>query len=275
MTPTAWDGHARVDYLPHLIRLQVTLFTVEPTVEAELRGGLRAAFVPDDPAGPPAFVGAVLERGLLPDDLRHLLGARLGDTADAVLAEPPRCRFVRLDLVEVDDLAETWAPYRAAVLASDADDASAPTALGGRTWTSTVGRWAEDLWTAISPGDLRAALSAVGGGDALRGHDDPFGEPVDGPVATGRWALPPVLADAAGIEPELGWAAQVDGLIEVTARPSGSSEAGAVWVSFDDGSQRWARMADDGAGRLTAGIATAVDPDRMPCVRVRTERVQP
>lgn len=275
MTPTAWDGHARVDYLPHLVRLQVTLFTVEPTVEADLRGGLRAAFVVDDPAGPPAFVGAVLERGLLSDDLRHLLGPRLGDTADAVLAAPPRCRFVRLDLVEVDDLAQAWAPYRAAVLAP-AGDHTAASALGGRRWASVVGRWAEDLWTAIHPGDLRTALTAIEGGDAMRG-DDPFGadEPADGPVAVGVWALPPELADAAGIEPELGWAAQVDGLIEVTARSSGSSVGGAVWVSFDDGSQRWARLADDGVGRSSARMATAVDPDRLPCIRVRTERVQP
>lgn len=267
MALTAWNGHVRVDYLPESVQLQVTVFTVEPAVEANLRVGLRAAFVVDDPVGPPTFVSAVLDRGVLADDVRGLLGTELSSAAETVIATPPRQRFVQLDIVGIDDLAQAWAPYRAAVLAAAAE----PRAVGwdAHPWAAEVGKWADSIWTALSPAALRIAFASATADPALRG--DPFAEVVDdASIATGEWALPRRLADAAGILPVLRWTAQADGLVEVSARPAGTDSTAEVLVSFDDGSQRWSRLADDGAGGMRAHLATAVDPDRLPPVRVRT-----
>ena len=68
---TAWDGYARVDYLPNLGRIQVTLLTVEPTVYRRLRPGLACAFAADDTGGPPTFVEVDIGFGLTEDVSRH------------------------------------------------------------------------------------------------------------------------------------------------------------------------------------------------------------
>lgn len=257
--PTAWDGHARVTYLPDLRQLQITLVSFEPMDQASLRRGLRAAFVTDDPTGPPTFVSVELRLGRLPADLPDLLGPALYAATETVIDRPPRSRWVRLDVREVDELAAAWAPYRALVLsaaatpavANSADDFLAQTAHAARTAGRAVGRWTNGLWTRLGVEELREGLAALPrgqlqfqGGQQAGPSDDPFAnddeddeydddvgdlrpglageESADrtSPVS-GQWPLPAELANQAGVEPELTWELG-NGGIDVIARRAGA-----------------------------------------------------
>lgn len=262
MGPTTWDGHVRVDYLPESRRLQVTLITVEPTREAQLRRGLRAGFVIDDPDGPPAFVAADLPAAFLPADLGELLGPRLAPEARLVIGEEPQVRWSRLGLSEVDDLAETWAPYRAVVLAG----VEQPSRM------RAVGAWAGGLWARLGVEDIVAGIAALGPptpamGDVRYDHDDPFGGEPEEPEVLGSWELPASLAQAAGVEARLQWSA-AGGLVTVTARRVAAPGA-PLAVMFDDGRGRWTVLEPDGEGVLRAAIASSADPAVLPAVRVR------
>ncbi|WP_273942050.1 hypothetical protein [Kutzneria chonburiensis] len=171
---TAWDGYARVDYLPEPGRIQVTLLTVEPTVYRQVRPGLACAFAADDAVGPPTFVGMDIGFGLTDDEM-VLLGA-LASVASELMTARSGSRTARLALDEVAELAETWTPYRAPVLAESTDDAPART-----------GVWGSELWTRLSGLGLAAALVAQSPGH-LAGFRS-GGGPATGSGAI--WRFPP------------------------------------------------------------------------------------
>lgn len=272
MSLTTWNGHARVDYVAERSRLQITLSTTEATTEADLRRGLRAAFVIDGPLGPPAFVSAELRFGSVPNDLRGLLGAQLAEAADAVVAGPGRSRWVQLDLAELDDLSAAWAPYRSVVLAGAPDPAPIRQRLALR---AVLGETAGGLWARLGVEELRAAMSAfrppepVFRGDP-RGSDDPDGsDPSGEDAARGTWELPTALAAAGGIDPSLNWTARGRQITIVARSGPGSDPAAGLWVSFDDGTDRWRPLAPVGANELRAQLASSADPDRLPAIRIR------
>lgn len=272
MGSTAWDGCARVDWVPDAHRLQVTLLTLEPTAEADIRPGLRVAFARADPAGPPTFVGATLPTGELPADLRLLLGSGLATAADAVIVGPARTGWADLDLVEVDDLAAAWAPYRSYVLAAAAE----PTAADRG---AVLGAWGRGVWARLGVDDLRAALAAALPADLAFRMGDAWS--VDGDTAdeaaaavTGRWSLPPALAAAGGIESVLGWSAD-GGEVTIVARTR-SGPAAPLWVSFDDGGPpRWEPLAGGPPGELRATIVSWADAAHLPAIRIRVADRRP
>lgn len=304
MSLTAWDGHVRVDYLPRRGRVHVTLLTAEPTVEADLRTGLRAAFVDDDPHGPPAFIGLPVDAaGRLPAEAVDLLGERLFAVAERVVSHPPHSRWTRLDLLALDSLAAAWAPYRHRVLTAMAEPGSPGTASGARDPVSGlrgIGRWANGLWALLGVDDLRRGLAALpsadpvfmsGGdeddpGDDADGFDDffddsvesaPTGRGADGTsgavAATGSWELPADIAAAAGVQPTLTWEVR-RGVVDVVVAPIGNRPPRArLAVSFDDGSERWEPLVLDPSGLLRTTIWSAAEPDRTPTVRIRTEEL--
>lgn len=265
MGTTAWDGSARVDWVPDRTRLQVTVFTIEATVEADVRSGLRVAFARADPAGPPTFIGATLSTHELPAEMRLLLGPRLVAVADAVMAGPDRIGWADLNLVEVDDLAAAWAPYRAYVLAAAAE----PTAADR---SAVLGAWGRGLWARLGVADLREALTDFRspdlafrmGGESWRGDD---GSTETGSV-TGRWLLPPALAASGGVEQELRWTAD-GGEVVIVARTQPGTAA-QLWVSFDEGERpRWEPLTPAGEGELQATIVSWADTASLPAIRIR------
>ncbi|WP_322761938.1 hypothetical protein [Frankia sp. Cr2] len=304
MSLTAWDGHVRVDYLPMRGRVHVTLLTAEPTVEADLRPGLRAAFVDDDPHGPPAFIALPVEAGgRLPTHVRDLLGERLFAIAEQVVDHAPRSRWTRLDLLALDDLAAVWAPYRHRMLATVADPGTRDAASGARgpvpglsgIGLSGIGRWANGLWALLGVDDLRRGLAALPSADPVfmsGGVDngsvddaDDFDDSLENPsigggaedtaavAAMGTWELPADIAVAAGVRPTLRWEVR-RGMVDVVAEPAGTGPPRArLSVSFDDGSERWESLVMGPSGLLRATIWSATEPDRAPTVRIRTEEL--
>jgi hypothetical protein len=272
---TPWDGHVRVDYVPAFSSLQVTLATVWPTKEAELRRGLRAGFVRDDPDGPPAFVEVRAPGGRVPADVRDLLGDRLLAEIQQVVAGPVRSRWLRISLRAVDELAEAWAPYRPWILA---DQSPAPAAEPA----PVLGRVARGLWSRLGVSDLRAALSLprppdLGFRTDRPGPDDDedTADEPGPPTASGRWELPAELAWRTGVEVDLIWELYGDRRVHLTARRAAAavSDPPSLEVAFDDGAERWARFVEDEPGVLRTSIVSATDPSRLPPIKVRTREL--
>ncbi|ABD11939.1 hypothetical protein ThrDRAFT_03390 [Frankia casuarinae] len=292
--PLAWDGFARVDYVDQTPgrrgrgRLQFTLLTVEQTMEADVRPGLRVAFVADDPDGPPVFIGVRTMGRRIPGDLRELLGASVVSVAEQVLAGPPRSRWARLDLRVLDALALAWAPYREQVLASHRaaagqestattePDADLPIDAADRRPRS--GSWDGGLWALLAVDELRdadvdlpgaASLGMMGGNSGLgpmhatdgpqqRGDDpaEPGGASDQSAhraeAARGRWEIPRDLAGLAGIERTLDWEIHA-GEVHVVARRRPETSVGAVGGQGDFAA--WPRTVevsfDNGSGIWT------------------------
>lgn len=266
MGVTTWDGHLRIDHLADTATVAVTLLTVEPTTQTELRTGLVAGFVSTDPDGPPAFVAFALRDGRVPDDIAALLGPRVSAAVAELLDTGRPGEWLQLDLVEVDDLATAWLPYRARV----ASTTDAPV----QARTGTLGSWAEELWT---------CLGLPGLGDALRGRQpagqfrgEPTGEEPDSPVARGTWRLPDELAAAVGVQPEVSWtmvsAAGDTVRVDLALRATGRPAPAVLRVSADDGSQRWVGFDADPSGGLHASVT---GPDRPWNLRFRSENRNP
>jgi len=294
LRPTAWDGYVRVDYIPEVGRrpergrLQVTFATVEATIAADVRPGLRAGFVTDDPDGPPTFIQASVSRGRLADDLSELLGASIAAVAEQVVTGPGRSRWTRLNVGAVDSLSSAWAPYRDLVLAgASPPDDDPDDGLDGPTPRPRAGTADQGLWVLLVPDELRRSMAdlPVSGGLALLGsgggedRDDNDLDELDEselpPVTvSGQWAVPPELAELAGIEPRLVWEIRA-GRVHVVARPAPSTTGQAVGtrptalVSFDDGANRWQTLIPDADGTLRAVIDSLANPERLPAVRLR------
>jgi hypothetical protein len=259
---TAWDGYARVDYLPEPGRLQITLLTIESTVYRRLRNGLACAFAAEDRAGPPTFVE--VDIGTRPtDDARVLLAGQLITVAEGLIGPETSTRPARLRLDELSALAKTWAPYRDWVLAPEPD----PRPLRS-------GSWASGLWTIFSGLGLTAALRALPD-PALPGWRSSHETTVD-------WRdleLPPDLADAAGVDPRVQWVVDqspsytgevvTSVLVRAAGRPS---IAARLLVGLDDGQGEWVELAADSPGSpdLIAELPFTPGIDE-PTLRFRTD----
>ncbi|MDQ3150995.1 MAG: hypothetical protein M3R63_04485 [Actinomycetota bacterium] len=266
MVVTTWDGHLRIDHLADAGTVALTLVTVEPATEAQLRAGLVAGFVTADPDGPPTFVAVTLQDGRIPGDVAALLGPRVSAAVTDLLAAGRSGQWLQLDLVEIDDLAVAWAPYRAVTLVADQ---AVPTNRGA------LGSWADELWTCLGLPSWRDALRALGGPPAaqFRGAERPGrGEEPGSPAVRGTWRLPDELAAAVGVEPEVAWtlrpAPQDAAEIDLLARPTGQPSRAVLQAGLDDGSQRWVPFEADATGGLRARLISADDPVS---VRFRSE----
>ncbi|GAA3865315.1 hypothetical protein GCM10022243_34380 [Saccharothrix violaceirubra] len=257
--PTAWDGYARVDYLPAPGRLQVTLHTVEPTVHRRLRDGLACAFAVDGRAGPPTYVEIDVGDGLT-YDTRVLLAGPLLDIAVDLVGDGPASRETRLPPAQVAALARRWAPYRDFVLAP----APAPVRSGS---------WADGLW---------AVFGGLGLVRALRAFVPPP-EPAhrgDEVAAEEHWEwleLPADLAAAAGVDRRVGWAPYRDVALDGTAETgfmimAVPAPVARLLVGLDDGSGRWVAFAPDPEtpGQVFADLPCGPDVAE-PALRFRTE----
>jgi hypothetical protein len=274
MAVTTWDGHLRIDHLADTATVALTLLTVEPTGEAEVRPGLTAGFVTADPNGPPAFVAFALQDGRMPSDIAVLLGPRIAAAvAELVDAARPGA-WMQLDLAEVNGLAEAWAPYRARVTIA----VPVPVNVG------VLGTWGKDLWTGFGLPDWRTAVLAMTrpAATGFRGTDDPGREDAgaeepDPSRPQGTLRLPGEVAAAVGVEREVTWTMTqaADGTIQVrfSARPTGRTAPGVLQVSMDDGSQGWTGL---GPGPADGLHATLTGPDGPWHIRFRsTDRGQP
>ncbi|MGH4021472.1 MAG: hypothetical protein ACRDT0_20025 [Pseudonocardiaceae bacterium] len=266
MVVTTWDGHLRIDRLAGVGAVALTLVTMEPATEAQLRTGLVAGFVTADPQGPPTFVAVALQDGRIPDDVAALLGPRVSAAVTDLLAAGRSGQWLQLDLVEIDNLAVAWAPYRAVTLVADQ---AVPTNRGA------LGSWADELWTCLGLPSWRDAFRALGGPPAaqFRGTERPGrGDEPDSPAVRGTWRLPDELAAAVGVEPEVAWAlrsATQDAVeIDLRVRPTGQPRGAVLQAGLDDGSQRWVPFRADPAGELSARLVSADDPVS---VRFRSE----
>ncbi|MGH3977611.1 MAG: hypothetical protein ACRDRZ_01200, partial [Pseudonocardiaceae bacterium] len=198
MVVTTWDGHLRIDHVPDADTVALTLVTVEPATEVQLRSGLVAEFVTADPEGPPAFVAAALQDGRMPGDVAALLGPRVSAAVAELLATGGSGQWLQLDLVEVDDLAAAWAPYRAGALVPGQQTPASRGALGS---------WAGELWTCLGLPGWRDALRTLGGpspAGQFRSTPARTDEP-GSPAMKGRWRLPDDLAATVGVQPEVRW----------------------------------------------------------------------
>lgn len=272
MIVTTWDGHVRVDYVPGRSRLQVTVCTMGEVAELEPRPGFRTAFATTDPVGPPTFIGVDLANGSLPADIRTLLGPRLAAIADDVVAAPPRERWARLDLTEINELADGWAPYRARALATVPVEELADEELVAASPLTTVGSWAGGLWTSFGGEDLVAALRTLVRGPDFAVRGDPTDIPAEA-VAHGTLRLPAGLAAAAGVAEDVGWSAMPRAIgvaVVFRAVPSDDAAGVALMVAFDDGRERWARFVPDGSERPVATILSTSEVDVLPGFRFRT-----
>jgi len=259
MIVTTRDGHLRVDRPPDGATVTLTLLTVEPTTEAQVRVGLLAGFVTDDPDGPPARLTVATPEGQLPDDVAALLGTRVAVAVAALAGTGGAGAWLQLDLVEVDDLAAAWAPYRVRVLAP----ATAPEA--------TVGSWAEGLWTSLDlpdwrelVGDLTLAPVFRGGssGPVLRsGPSEP--DPGDPPMASGRWLLPAPMAEEAGCRRTVSWSVRPGPggtvRVEVEAERVGRDQPAVLLAGVDEPGGAWEPLRADGPDRLRASLAVRGD----------------
>ncbi|MGW5643403.1 hypothetical protein ACWEV3_11650 [Saccharopolyspora sp. NPDC003752] len=247
MSVVTWDGHLRIDHVPERGTVAVTLLTTEPASEVELRSGLVAGFATSDPEGPPTFVSVALRDDGIPDDVAELLGPRVSAAVADAVATGGRGGWLELDLGEVDGLAESWAPYRAAALSS-----AIPAPRG------TLGAWAGELWT---------RLDLAGWADALRGPELQFRSGRTGgerePVQA-TWRLPDELAAAVGVDPEVTWEIRprAGGAIEIDlgVRPTGGGANAVLQASLDDGSQQWQTFEPDPSGVLRARLVVPGDP---------------
>ncbi|CAN5840076.1 hypothetical protein BH18ACT7_BH18ACT7_15460 [soil metagenome] len=261
MGVTTWDGHLRIDHLADAGAIALTLLTVEPVTEAELRTGLIAGFVTADPQGPPTFVAVALQDGRIPDDVATLLGPRVSMAVADLLAASRSGQWLQLDLVEIDDLAVAWAPYRAFTLVADQP---VPTSRGA------LGSWADELWTCLGLPIWHDALRALGVPPAaqLRGSDQPArGDESDSPVVRGTWRLPDDLAAAVDVDPDVAWTLRpaAQDVIEIDLRvqpvqPIGQPPGAVLHAGLDDGSQRWVPFEADATGGLRARLISSDDP---------------
>lgn len=212
MVMTTWDGHLRIDRLADNNTVLLTLLTVEPTTPLRLHPGLTAEFVTDDPHGPPAFLSVALDDGRLPSDVEELVGGRVAQAVSG------NARWLRLNLVQVDELAAAWAPYRQVALTPAGQD---PPVEG------VLGAWAEELWSCLSVSLRRPEFRSAG----------------DGQLA-GAWLLPPELAEAVGVLREVRWRVLPvrPGIVDLELRveQSGRSATAVLQAGLDDGSQQWA-----------------------------------
>lgn len=269
MVVTAWDGHLRIDHLADAGTVALTLLTVEPVTEAQLRTGLAAGFVTADPHGPPAFVSVALQGGQIPDDVSALLGPRVSAAVADTLATGRSGQWLQLDLIELDDLAAAWAPYRAVALVADQQ---MPTSRGA------LGSWAEELWTCLGLPSWRDALRALDGPTAqFRGADQPTrGDEPGSPDVRGTWRLPDELAAAVGVDPEVAWtlrpAAEDAVEIDLRVRLTGQPPRATLQAGLDDGSQLWVPFEADAAGGLGARLVSSDEPVT---VRFRSESQGP
>jgi hypothetical protein len=247
---TAWDGYARLDWLPGPARLQLTLLTTEPTVYGRLHAGLACSFAEHDPAGPPTFVELGLPDGLSVD-VRILLGDRLATLAASVVDGSQSSRAGRLNLVELEEIAETWALYRDRVLAHRPD---APPV--------SAGSWARDLWTWIGGRDLQVAVSALG--TAAGGFRSEL------EVTWHSFTIPDAVAAAAGVGPELAWAVyEQAGERGIVVRAHAAGEV-RLLAGLDDGSGGWAPFEPgDEAGVVLVDLPLGETPGE-PALRLRT-----
>lgn len=247
---TAWDGHVRVNYLPRVHRLRVIVLTIERTLLRRLHDGLACEFVINDPAGPPTFVDLDLADGMT-DDIRALLGGQIARLAEAVLSDPslghgPVSRSGRLNLLDMETLARTWAPYRDHVLNARAET------------RPSLGSWAGELWTLFRDSALAAALRAG---------------PVDAPALNARevdqsgdeseWRhfdLPAGLADIATVEPRVEWTVyDREGERRLTVRATaaaGGATRPRLLVGLDAPRAEWVPLVADPEvdGRLTGNV---------------------
>ncbi|MFN2494804.1 MAG: hypothetical protein ABR608_02680 [Pseudonocardiaceae bacterium] len=249
MIVTTWDGHLRVDRPADGASVTLTLLTVEPTTEAEVRTGLLAGFVTGDPDGPPARLTIATPEGRLPDDLAALLGTRVAAAVAALAGTGGGGDWLQLDLGEVDDLAAAWAPYRVRVLTP----ASAPQA--------TVGAWADGLWTALDLPDWRELVGGRAPAPVFRGETstpDP-----DPPMASGQWLLPAPMAKEAGCAPTVSWSVRTeqDGTVwvEVEAERVDRDRPGVLLAGVDEPGGAWEPLRADGPDRLRARLAVRGD----------------
>ncbi|MGH3931269.1 MAG: hypothetical protein ACRDTF_14990 [Pseudonocardiaceae bacterium] len=258
MGVTTWDGHLRIDHLAEAGTVALTLLTVEPATEAQLRTGLVAGFVTTDPHGPPTFIAVSLQDGRLPDDVAALLGQRVSAAIAGLLAAGGSGGWLQLDLVEIDDLAAAWAPYQAVALVAGEP---APGREG------TLGSWAGELWTCLGLPGWRDALRAVSGPPAaqFRGADRGIHADEPGsPAVRGTWRLPDELAVAVGVETDVTWTMRpmAEGTIEVDLRvqPSGHPARAVLQADLDDGTQEWKPFAADPSGGLRLQLVASGDP---------------
>jgi len=273
---TAWDGHLRVDRAADGATVTLTLLTVEPTAEASVRADLVAGFVTDDADGPPTRVTVATPQGRLPEDVAALLGSRVAGAVATLVDAGGAGLWLQLDLVEVDDLAAAWAPYRARVLRAAPSPATAP----ATTSDAAVGSWAGGLWTSLelpswpdlvgapSPFDFRAGHSPVEPHRPV-GHPvpvfrggtaDPPGSDPNPPVAAGRWLLPAPMADEAGCGRTISWSLRpgADGTlqmeVEVDAEEGDRAGAATLLTGVDDPGGTWEPLRAEGPGRLRARL---------------------
>lgn len=271
MITTTWDGRLRIDHVAgaDADTVALTLITLEPARELRLRPGLVVGFVPADPHGPPTFIAVGLRQDAVPADVVTLLGPRVSAAVADVVDDGVPGRWLQLDLVEVNNLATAWAPYRAVVLES---------ARPAPVSTGTLGSWANELWTCLGLPDWRTALMPhTGTSHAFRGQDRSPGEKEPGPSELrGTWRLPEELAATVGVDPEVNWTLRsrktettdtVD--IELRARPTGPTRRAGLQAGVDDGAQHWATFEPDKSGILRARL---VSDDEEPSVRFRSAR---
>lgn len=267
MGVTTWDGYLRIDHLADAGTVALTLLTVEPATEAELRAGLVAGFVTADPHGPPTFVAVTLQDGRLPDDVAALLGPRVSAAVAGTLAEGRAGQWLPLGLVEIDDLAAAWAPYRSVALA-----ASRPVPAG----RGTLGSWAGELWTCLGLPGWQEALRAAGGprpaAQFRGGGRGPREDEPGPPTVRGTWRLPDELATAVGVQPDVAWtmspAARDAVEIDLRVQLTGQRARAVLQAGLDDGAQRWEPFEPDPSGGLWARLAGSDEPVR---VRFRSE----
>lgn len=271
MVVTTWDGHLRVDHLADAGTVTLTLLTVEPATEVELRTGLVAGFVTTDPHGPPTVVAVALQDGRIPDDVAALLGPRVSAAVADLLATGRSGQWLQLDLVEIDDLAAAWAPYRAVALAAHQP------ALAGR---GTLGSWADELWTCLGLPNWRDALRTLSGprpATQFRGADHGTrGDEPGAPAVRGTWRLPDELAAAVGVKPDVTWtmrpAAGDAADVELRVQPTGQPARAVLQAGMDDGSGRWEPFEADPSGGLRARLVASGEPVS---VRFRSESRRP
>lgn len=262
MIVTTWDGHLRVDRSPDGASVTLTLLTLEPTTEAQVRAGLVVGFVTGDPGGPPARVTVSTPQGRLPDDVAALLGDRVAVAVAALASTGATGDWLQLDLVEVDDLAAAWAPYRVRVLTA------------ARVWDATSGAWANGLWTALELPDWREFVRGPALSPVFRGEPtSPVGGDLDPPMAEGQWLLPASIAGEAGCARTVFWSVrpgpQGTVRVEVETERVDRGRPTLLLVGVDGPDDAWEPLRADDGGRLQARLV--VRGDGPVPLRFRTE----